>query len=646
MGMDVRGAQTRGDERRNFMKGLLRDVRALEQMLDQGHIESGVRRIGAEQELFLVNGSFHAAPKALELLDALGHDPMFSTELGLFNLEFSVDPILFGQGCLREMEASINHYLRLSREAAAKCNAHVVMTGILPSIEKSDLGLHNQTPNPRYRLLNDTLSGLRGDSYEINIKGADEILVRHDSVMLESANTSFQVHFQVGPEEFVKLYNVAQAVTAPVLAAATNSPLLFGKRLWRETRIALFQQSVDTRASKHYVREAPPRVSFGSRWVDDSVLDIFREDIARFRVLFSAENPEDALERLARGEVPGLDALRMHNSTIYRWNRPCYGISEGKPHLRIENRVLPAGPTVIDEVANAAFWFGLMSSVTEEFDDVRERMDFDDARANFMSAARAGLEAPITWFDGKTRPAHQLIDEVLLPMAREGLSRSGMESDEIGRYLDIIERRVRTRQTGSEWMLRSFTGLRRDNSPAETLTTLVAATIERQEEGAPVHTWTLATNTERTSWRDNHMRVGQYMSRDLFTLDQDEPIEFAASLMTWHHVHWVPVEDKDHHLVGLITHDVLLKLFADPRREEISRDFNVSDLMLTDVPSIGPDTSTLEAIRLMTAKRLPCLPVVEQGKLVGMVTERDVMKIAVQLLNERLSNAEGGDEEE
>ncbi len=617
------------------MKRLLRDVRALERMLEEDMIERGIRRIGAEQEFFLVDSAYRAAPMATEVLAQLD-DPLFEHELGLYNLECSVDPAVFGGKCLSDMETQLIKLVDQAAAAARACGTETILTGILPTIDKSDLGLHNQTPNPRYRLLNDTLGALRGDDYEINIKGADEVILRHQDVMLESANTSFQVHFQVGPDEFPRFYNVAQVVCAPVLAAATNSPLLFGKRLWHETRIALFQQSVDTRKSNHHMREFTPRVSYGSGWVRDSVLDIFREDIARFRVLFAAELDEDPLAQLDRGDIPGLAALRLHNSTVYRWNRPCYGISEGRPHLRIENRVLPSGPTPRDEMANAAFWFGLMAGVLDEVGDVTEHIDFDDARGNFFAAARGGLEAPLTWLDGKTYTAHELIIDVLVPLARRGLIDHGIDSDDVETYLDVIHQRVSSRQTGSNWLLRSLSRLKKNGvADAEVYSALTAATIKRQQTHKPVHEWDLAEGAEAASWKDNHLRVRQYMSRDLFTVTEDEPIELAASMMAWHNIHWIPVEDDVHNLVGLVTHDMLLKIMAEPG-DDPDLSILVSEVMLRDVPSIESSTLTLDAIRKMRASRLSCLPVVDDGKLVGMVTERDVLDIASTLLEKQL----------
>ncbi len=394
-----------GESRRKFMRAILADLRALERMLKEGQIESGIRRIGAEQEMFLVDKARRPAPGALKMLDKL-EDPHFTTELGLFNLEANADPQLFTGNGLRRMENQLNELLEKVRVAAAELDMQHVLIGILPTIRKADLGLDNMVPSPRYLALNRAMNEMRGGAFEFSIKGIDELLVRHDSVMVEACNASFQVHLQVSAEEFARMYNIAQVLAGPCLSVATYSPLLFGRRLWAETRIALFQQAVDTRNPEHYLRESSPRVNFGSRWVKDSVLEIYKEDVARFRTLVGTESDEDPFEALDAGRVPALKALRLHNGTVYRWNRACYGVMDGKAHLRIENRVLPAGPSVLDEIANAAFWLGLMSEMGATVEDVTKRMEFDQAQANFYAAAREGLSAnSCGWTARRSAPA-------------------------------------------------------------------------------------------------------------------------------------------------------------------------------------------------------------------------------------------------
>lgn len=628
-------SQGEAGELRRFMQRLLTDLRALEQMLDSGAMESGVRRIGAEQEVFLVGSDFRAAPKAEEILADLD-DPHATTELGLFNLEFNLDPLSLEGDCLSKMDQQLRGILAQAREVAARHDTQIVLSGILPSLEKSDLSLANMTPRPRYKALNDAVHRMRGREFELRLKGADEVHLTHDNVMLEACNTSFQVHFQVGAEEFAPLYNIAQAITAPVLAVATNSPLLFGNRLWRETRIALFQQSIDTRSAGSHLRQNQPRVHFGLDWVKESVLEIFQDDIARFRVLVGGGDDEDPFAALDEDRPPKLGALRLHNSTVYRWNRPCYGILDGKPHLRIENRVLPSGPSTSDEMANAALWFGLMKGMDEEVGDVTRSLDFDHAKENFLAAARQGLAAEMVWLNRKTIGARQLLTEELLPMARRGLEKMNLDGDDVDHYLGIIEERVHTGRTGSQWLLDSLHAMQGEGTRGERLGALTAATLERQRGEEPCHRWELARLEEGGGWLKHYGRIGQFMTTDLFTVNQDELVDLVACLMDWEHIRHVPVEDNEHRLVGLVTHRTLLRMMARNAGRDGGDTVPVSEVMQKSPITVHPDTPTLEAIHLMKKHRIGCLPIVEDEHLVGIVTERDFMDVAGQLLEDLL----------
>ncbi len=623
------------EEIRLFTRRLLNDVRALERMLADDMIESGVRRIGAEQEMFLVDREWRPAPLALEILGRV-QDPRLVTELALFNLEFNTDPFRFEGEALSRLETAIRELLDTARSAAAREEAEVVLVGILPTLRKSDVGLRNITPRDRYYALNDALNRLRGGAYNFYIKGIDELLVKHESMMLEACNTSFQVHFQVGPEEFARLYNIALTAAGPVLAAAANSPVLFGRRLWQETRIALFQQAIDTRSAMPDLREIQPRVSFGTRWVEESILEIFREDIARFKVLLGTEIEEDPLEKVARGEAPDLRALQLFNGTVYRWHRPCYGVKDGRAHLRIENRVLPSGPTPLDEVANAAFWFGLVSGLAARYEDIRELMDFDDAKANFIAAARLGLGAPFVWLEGEEVGARELILERLLPLSREGLEASDIDAADVDRYLGVLEGRVESRRTGANWILRSLAGMKGRGTLEEHLAALTAAIVDRQRADRPVHEWELASIEEGGGWKASYGRVEQYMRTDLVTVTEDEPVDLVANLMDWHHVRHVPVEDSEHRLVGLITRRTLLRFLATDEAREAGEPISVGRIMERDVITVSPETATLDAIELMRENGISCLPVVRDGHLVSMITERDFMQIAGKLLEEQL----------
>ena len=635
--MGVTTVQQRGDgeAQRAFMKTLLRDVRALEQMLSNGMIESGIRRIGAEQELFIVDRSWRPAPLNDAILNDL-NDEECTTELAKFNMEFNLPPLVFGGDCLSKLEHLIDSKLVHVRNAARKNDAEVVLCGILPSLLKSDLEMSNLSDRPRYRVLNDALTNLRGGPYKLSIEGIDELNVEHDNVMLESCNTSFQVHFQVGPDEFARAYNTAQAVTAPVLAAASNSPLLFGKRLWRETRIALFQQSIDTRQTQKNMREFIRRVSFGTHWVRHSVLEIFQEDIARFKALFNMEPVEDPIELIAAGHAPRLVALCLHNGTVYRWNRACYGVGGGKPHLRIENRVIPAGPTPRDEIANAAFWFGLMSGVSQKYGDISTVMEFDDAAANFNATARLGLEAQLTWPGHGHRPARELLLEYFIPLAREGLRHSGIDEGDIATYLDTIQARVDANQTGAQWTMRTLASMKDIPSRMEQLTSLTAAMVEHQRKGDPVHTWPTSMPEGRQFSRENFTYVGQYMTTDLFTVHENDVVDLVANLMDWKHVRHVPVEDDDHHLVGLVSHRSLLRFMGQGGPEETTQPVPVSAIMHREPTTVSPQTSTLDAIRIMQENKVGCLPVTQDGtpngRLIGLVTEHDLIMIAAPLL--------------
>ncbi|WP_437967815.1 CBS domain-containing protein [Sorangium sp. So ce260] len=648
MGEQHVSEQANEEQLQAFMRALLDDVEALERLLQEDRIESGVRRIGAEQEMFLVDRALRPAPLALEVLERAADDRL-TTELARFNLEANLSPLPFGGDCLRRLEAELSDVVGRAAEAARAVGADVLLAGILPTLRAGDLRLESLTPAPRYHELNRALRELRQGDFRVSIHGLDELEMTHDNILLESCNTSFQVHLQVGAREFAPLYNLAQAVTAPVLAAAVNSPLLLGQRLWQETRIALFESSVDTRPSAREGRQHKPRVHFGDGWVQEGALELFREDIARFRVIMTAETGEPPLSVLARGEVPDLKALRVHNGTVYRWNRPCYGVAGGVAHLRIESRALPAGPTVLDEVANAAFFFGLMSGLAEAHPRIDLEMPFEDAKANFFAAARHGLKAQLTWTGGRSFPAPELILSHLLPAARGGLAAAGIDAADIDRYLGVVEERVRRGQTGAQWALGSLASMAGQGTSELQCRALAAAMLAHQQEearsggaGRPVHTWEpAALEADRDLLRDSYRTVGQFMSTDLFTVRPTDIVDFAASVMDWRHVRHVPVEDDQGRLVGVVSHRALLRLVARgaPAAPNGSAPPTVASIMRTDPVTITPETPTLEAMRIMREQRVGCLPVVAGERLVGIVTERDLIDVSATLLEAFLREA-------
>ncbi|AUX38676.1 hypothetical protein SOCE26_000540 [Sorangium cellulosum] len=642
MGEQHVSEQVNEEQLQAFMRALLDDVTALERLLEEDRIESGVRRIGAEQEMFLVDRALRPAPLALDVLERAS-DARLTTELARFNLEANLPPLPFGGGCLRRLEAELSDVVGRAAAAARAVGAEVLLAGILPTLRASDLDLDRLTPMPRYHELNRALRQLRQGDFHVWIHGIDELEMTHDNILLEACNTSFQVHLQVGAREFAPLYNLAQAVTAPVLAAAVNSPLLLGRRLWHETRIALFGTSVDTRPSARERRQHKPRVHFGDGWVQDGALELFREDIARFRVIITAETGEPPAAVLARGEAPDLKALRVHNGTVYRWNRPCYGVADGIAHLRIESRALPAGPTVLDEVANAAFFFGLLAGLAGEHPHIDLEMPFEDAKANFFAAARHGLKAQLTWVGGQTYPAPELILSRLLPAAREGLSSAGIDAADIDRYLGVVEERVRRGQTGAQWALGSLAAMAGKGTPEMQDRALCAAMLAHQQEeargggaGGPVHTWEpAAIEADRDFLRDSYQTVGQFMSTDLFTVRPTDIVDFAASVMDWRHVRHVPVEDDQGRLVGVVSHRALLRLVARGAAAAAAGGAappTVASIMRPDPVTVTPETPTLEAMRIMREQRVGCLPVIAGERLVGIVTERDLLDVSATLL--------------
>jgi CBS domain-containing protein len=606
-------------------------------MLEQGLIESGVRRIGAEQELFLVDPSGAPAPVAMKVLRRLD-DPRYCTELALFNLEINLTPLLLEGSCLSAMEAELGALLAGAREAAAAARADVVLAGILPTLGPSDLTERNMTPLPRYRELDRALASMRREPLQIHIRALDELRVAQESLMLESSNCSFQVHLQTSPLEFPLVYNAAQAFAAPVLAASTNSPVLLGRRLWHETRIALFQQSTDTRVVDTQ-REMLPRVTFGRRWVERSVLEIYREDIARFRPIFTADDLEDPFAVLERGEAPALKALRLHNGTVWRWNRPCYGVTDGRPHLRIENRLLPSGPTVVDEIANAAVWLGVLRGTIARGLDVTARMSFESAHANLIAAARLGLDAALQWFDDRRMPADRLIESELLPLAHEGLDAAGVDAQDRERFLGIIADRVASRRTGSRWALDSLAAMAATSAPGtagERHGALVRAMIRGQERSGPAHAWELAALGDARGRTPHFARVEQFMTTDVLTVREDDPLQLVAHLMDYKRIRHVPVEDAENRLVGMISYRSLLRLLARGTADPAAVRAAASSVMTRDPVWITPETPTEEAIETMMLRRVSCLPVIRDGRLVGIVSERDLIAITRELFLERI----------
>ena len=634
--LNVRLVQSKQDQQ-SFSSGLLQNLKSLEYMLEKGWFETEQMHIGAEQELCLVDEQLKPAMKGPELLPTLDH-PGFTAELARFNLELNLSPQPFKNGCFTDMQQELEEGLALLDKTLLPHQLHYLITGVLPTLRKSDLSKDSVTPFERYYALLEAIKHAKGDDQELHIKGYEELNIRHDTAMLEACNTSFQVHLQVTPDNFVNKYNLAQLIAGPVTALAANSPTLFGRRLWHETRIALFQQSIDTRITSDHLRDKSPRVMFGTHWIKSSVLDLYKEDIVRFRPMLMTD-PDDCWDSIANGITPKLRALSIHNSTVYRWNRACYGVSpSGKPHLRIENRVFPAGPSVGDEMANAAFWLGLMNGLDEHLPNFTEKMDFAEVKSNFYHCAQTGLNTKVRWFGEGKMSVTELIRKELLPIAREGLEKNQVNPKDIDRLLDIVAERNESGKTGSFWALRSHANICKRSTKEEARLAIANAMLKNQLTGKPVHQWDLANSKDIAQWNPGTLLVEEFMTTDLFTVREEDIVALVADMMDWQRIRFTPVEDDQGVLVGLVSMRQITR-HLNKNRSESPDTSTAGDLMIKKPVTIKPENTIFDAMNLMRAHSVGCLPVVNNDKLVGIITEGNFLQITGTLL--RVINQRG-----
>ncbi|MCC5933738.1 MAG: CBS domain-containing protein [Balneolales bacterium] len=621
MGIQNIAIATNPEARKVFLRHLIDDVQALQQMLDEELFESGITRIGAEQEFCLVNSFYKPSRNNLRVLETIG-DRHFTTELARYNLEINLDPVELKAGAIDGMAAQLKEMLEKADRGAALHGEKVVLAGILPSIDYRCVQLDYLTPRDRYRALDTMLKNLRGGEFELNISGVDELIIKHRNILFEACNTSFQMHYQVNPAEFVQKYNWAQAIAGPVLSVCTNSPLLIGRQLWAETRIPLFQQSIDTRSIGFHMRERQQRVTFGNKWISVPT-DVYKSDIARHTILFSTDIEKSSLQVLREGGIPKLRALMLHNGTVYKWNRPCYGVSGGVPHLRIENRYLPSGPTQADEMANMAFWAGLMHGMPERYSEIEKMMPFEHAKENFQKAAMWGIGS-IMWWEGEHIAAKRLVTDKLIPIADEGLAKAGVPEEERFRWLSIVLRRTASYHTGSRWMLGSFRKLRKDLSRDEACTALTAILYKRQQSGEVVSKWKTAETKELEGIRMRYEIAGNAMTTDLITVQEHDLADMVQRIMSWRNIRHLPVEDNDGRLLGLITKAGLTAwLQANPDQPFAT----AADVMQRDPLTISAGMEIEAALDLMERNNLSCLPVVTEGLLAGLITDKDAAKI-------------------
>lgn len=487
MGEKVAARQFSREDRQRYREKVKRCLDVFGRLLSESRFDCERRSIGLEVELNLTDDAGDPAFKNAEALEVIA-DPDFQTELGQFNVEINVPPRLLSEEIAGATERDIRQSLNTAEERARSVGAHMVMIGILPTLGESHLTADAFSANPRYQLLNEQIFAARGEDLHLSIAGVERLSTYADTIAPEAACTSVQLHQQIDPNLFAHHWNAAQCVAGIQLAVGANSPFFFGKELWRETRIAVFEQATDTRPEELKAQGVRPRVWFGERWIN-SIWDLFEENVRYFPALLPVVDDEDPVEALERGDVPKLSELRLHNGTIYRWNRPIYDVVRGRPHLRVENRVLPAGPTVADILANAAFYYGLVRVLVEAERPVWSQMSFAAAEDNFHAGARDGLDARVYWPGIGDAPVAELVLRRLLPMAHEGLERYGIDAHDRDRLLGIIERRCVTEQNGAAWQAATFHLLNQRLDRADALREMTLRYREHMHSNVPVHEW-------------------------------------------------------------------------------------------------------------------------------------------------------------
>jgi gamma-glutamyl:cysteine ligase YbdK (ATP-grasp superfamily) len=488
VGQEVDSAAFSRADRTRYRLKMRRCLDALAQMLDEGNFDREHQLTGLELELSLIDATAQPAMRNAQVLADLA-DPSVQTELGKFNLEINTPPRpISGDGLAGYETELLAQVDRLTRRAQGY-GARVVMIGVLPTLAQSQAVLENLSPNPRYLQLNEQIMNARGEDVRMRIQGAEQLDVTTDSIAPEAACTSAQFHLQVAPEEYARYWNAAQAVAGAQVALGANSPYLFGRRLWDETRIALFEQATDTRPDELKAQGVRPRVWFGERWIT-SIFDLFEENLKYFPALLPIVDDEDPMAVLASGGVPSLAELRLHNGTVYRWNRPVYDVTGGRPHLRVENRVLSAGPTVVDILANAAFYFGVVRTLATAERPVWSRLPFSLAEHNFRAACRYGLAATQYWPRHGELGSAELVSRHLAGLADAGLADFGVDAAIRDRLLGVILGRCATGQTGASWQTATVQRLESDGvDRLDALAGMLDRYTELQASNEPVHTW-------------------------------------------------------------------------------------------------------------------------------------------------------------
>lgn len=478
-----------------YQQRLRENLSALRTVLARPGFGEGPVTIGAELELCIVDEQGRAKGVNRDILGARV-DPQLTLELNKFNLEYNLTPVPAAGEPFAALESELSHALHALNATASPMAARVIPIGILPTLTPDDVARTALTDFPRYRALSEGLRRVRRAPFNIRIDGTDPLQMQGDDITLEGANTSFQLHLRVPPAEFAATYNAAQLATAIALAVSGNSPIFCEHRLWEETRVALFKQALDVRDLLEHLWRPPARVSFGHGWAREGAYELFAEAVAVFPPLFPQCGHEDPVGTAERGEVPLLEELRLHQGSVWRWNRAVYDPG-GDGHLRIEMRALPAGPTPIDMAANAAFLIGLTVGLRDDIDRILPAFPFEYAAWNFYRAAQHGLDAELLW-PSEVAPsptsmkARDLVAR-FLPIAARGLDALGVTGAEAHRLLSVIAGRLETSQTGARWQRAAFNRCLETLPRRDALACMMVGYMERAASGRPVHEWAPGT---------------------------------------------------------------------------------------------------------------------------------------------------------
>ena len=476
MGQEITGVHFSEKDFAQFQQRLSEETELLKQFFQENRFDATQPVSGFELEAWLMDRQFLPSPKNAEFIQRFA-SPMVSPELASFNVEFNYTPQVLAGQALRTLHVEMQQLWDQGTQTAHDMDCHLAMIGILPTVRQSDLSMAHISAMKRYEALNEQVLRLReGKPLQLNIHGIEILRAEHHDVMLESATTSFQIHLQVPLDIAMRAFNASIILSAPMVAVAANSPFLFGKNLWAETRIPLFEQSVEVGGYGGVAHGPLRRVTFGSGYARKSIVEVFVENLDHYPVLLPTliDEPMDQFAN-----------VRLHNGTLWRWNRPLIGIDNGKHHLRIEHRVVPAGPSIVDSIANAALYYGLAYHYSHCEIAPEIQLPFEIARDNFYHAAQYGLDAALIWTDGKKYGMQHLMLDTLLPKAYQGLKDLGIDESDAKLYLGIIEARVKNNCNGAAWQ-RAYVA-----KHGQDMATLIKAYVERQNSGEPVHEWSL-----------------------------------------------------------------------------------------------------------------------------------------------------------